>query len=289
MSLMISSSTESTNAFEVLLSEGPGSISREKITVAAGAGSLAAGTVLGKRTKASAGAVVTGSISATTLTVTAVTSGELSVGQTISGSGVTAGTTITALGTGIGGAGTYTVSASQTASSTTITATAASAAAFAGNTGTGTVGAITVSAGAKPGAYALVIVHPSTDAGTFTVEDPDGVVIGVGTVASPFSAGGLAFTVSDATDFVAGDGFTITVATGSGKYCAYDDGHTDGSEVACAVLLSAADATSADAAGAAVVRLAEVKKSVLKWDAAVDSTAKTTAYAQLAAVNLIAR
>ena len=67
------------------------------------------------------GAVVTGSISGTTLTVTAVTNGVLAAGSFISGTGVTAGTYITALGTGTGGAGTYTVSAAQTVSSTTIT------------------------------------------------------------------------------------------------------------------------------------------------------------------------
>lgn len=66
--------------------------------------------------------VVTGEIAGTTLTVTAVTSGELAIGQVITGAGVTAGTTITALGTGTGGTGTYTVSPSQTASSTTISA-----------------------------------------------------------------------------------------------------------------------------------------------------------------------
>jgi len=65
-------------------------------------------------------AIVTGSISGTTLTVSAVTSGTLKIGQTIEGSGVTDGTIITAFGTGSGGAGTYTVSASQTVSSTTI-------------------------------------------------------------------------------------------------------------------------------------------------------------------------
>ena len=59
-------------------------------------------------------AVVTGTISATTLTVDSVTSGTLSIGDVISGSGVTAATYITALGTGTGGTGTYTVSASQT-------------------------------------------------------------------------------------------------------------------------------------------------------------------------------
>lgn len=74
-------------------------------------------------------AQVTGSISGTTLTVTAVAYGSLVVGQTISGTGVTGGTKITAYGTGVGGAGTYTVSASQTVSSTTITATGNSPAA----------------------------------------------------------------------------------------------------------------------------------------------------------------
>ena len=65
-------------------------------------------------------AIVTASISGTTMTVTAVTSGTLQIGQTIEGTGVTNGTIITAFGTGSGGAGTYTVSASQTVSSTTI-------------------------------------------------------------------------------------------------------------------------------------------------------------------------
>ena len=65
----------------------------------------------------------TGSISGTTLTVSSMAFGSVVVGQTISGTGVTGGTKITAYGTGTGGAGTYTVSASQTVSSTTITAT----------------------------------------------------------------------------------------------------------------------------------------------------------------------
>ena len=68
----------------------------------------------------SAPAIVTGSISGTTLTVSAVTSGTLRLGQTIEGTGITDGTIITAFGTGTGGAGTYTVSASQTVSSTTV-------------------------------------------------------------------------------------------------------------------------------------------------------------------------
>jgi hypothetical protein len=65
----------------------------------------------------------TGSISGTTLTVSSMAYGSVVVGQTISGTGVTGGTKITAYGTGVGGTGTYTVSSSQTVSSTTITAT----------------------------------------------------------------------------------------------------------------------------------------------------------------------
>jgi hypothetical protein len=70
-----------------------------------------------------AGASVTAAIAGTTMTVSAVLSGALFVGQVLSGSGVTAATTITALGTGTGGVGTYTVSTSQTVASTTVTAT----------------------------------------------------------------------------------------------------------------------------------------------------------------------
>ena len=66
--------------------------------------------------------IVTGSISGTTLTVTAVTSGILTVGAVISGTGVTANTIIVAQGTGTGGVGTYTVSTSQTVPSTAISA-----------------------------------------------------------------------------------------------------------------------------------------------------------------------
>lgn len=55
-----------------------------------------------------------GSISGTTLTVTTLNSGNISVGQVISGASVTPGTTITAYGTGTGGAGTYTIDTSQT-------------------------------------------------------------------------------------------------------------------------------------------------------------------------------
>ena len=66
------------------------------------------------------GAVITADISGTTLTVSAVTSGTLYLGQTIQGAGVTANTMITAFVSGSGGTGTYTVSTNQTVSSETM-------------------------------------------------------------------------------------------------------------------------------------------------------------------------
>ena len=62
----------------------------------------------------------TGSISSNTLTITAVTSGVLAVGDIVNGAGVLANTKITALGTGTGGTGTYTVDTSQTVGPITI-------------------------------------------------------------------------------------------------------------------------------------------------------------------------
>lgn len=73
------------------------------------------------------GSAFTGSISGTTLTVGAagVTTGAITLGQTITGSGVTDGTTIVGFGTGAGGnvneVGTYTVSISQSVASTAMT------------------------------------------------------------------------------------------------------------------------------------------------------------------------
>lgn len=57
-----------------------------------------------------------------TLTVGGTVTGTFAIGQTLTGSGVSAGTTITNLISGTGGAGTYGVSIAQTASSTAITA-----------------------------------------------------------------------------------------------------------------------------------------------------------------------
>lgn len=99
------------------------------------------------------GAVVTGSITSNTLTVSGVTSGTLQLGQVISGTGITAGCYISAFGTGTGGTGTYTVV--TTANVGTITITALNTASW-GITGSGPqlyLGLLTQSP-TEPGGYA---------------------------------------------------------------------------------------------------------------------------------------
>jgi len=63
-----------------------------------------------------------GSISGTTLTISAVYAGSIGVGTAISGTGVSA-TTVSSLGTGTGGVGTYNIALSQTVASTAISGT----------------------------------------------------------------------------------------------------------------------------------------------------------------------
>jgi hypothetical protein len=90
--------------------------------------------------------VVTGSISYYTMTVTAVQSsniGSLSIGQTVSGAGISSGTLITAFETGTGGIGTYTLSKPHSIGSITIT-------------GTENLSAVNASIGAKTGVIATV-------------------------------------------------------------------------------------------------------------------------------------
>lgn len=95
----------------------------ETVITALGSGSGGVGTYTINRSQTVAaevmnstavGAVFDATISGTTMTVTSVTSGTIYLGQTIQGNGVTLGSVVTALGTGVGGIGTYTLSTAST-------------------------------------------------------------------------------------------------------------------------------------------------------------------------------
>ncbi len=160
--------------------------------------------------------------------------------------------------------------------------TTATSAANAGNTGTGTMGTVTVTAGTANGIYNLRITGEAANAGNFVVEGPDGKIVGTGKVATAFSKGGLAFTLADATDFVVGDGFTITVAAGTGKWAAYDDTHVNGTEIATGVLYTALPINTGDQSGVVIARNAEVASARLTGSDAA-------AVVDLAALGIIVR
>jgi len=72
------------------------------------------------RCSAAVPSTYTGSISGTTLTVTAISSGTVGSGRVLTGTGIAANTMITGFLTGQGGTGTYSINNSQTAASTSI-------------------------------------------------------------------------------------------------------------------------------------------------------------------------
>lgn len=167
---------------------------------------------------------------------------------------------------------------------------AATPAAVAGNSGNGTVGAVTVGLGAKPGVYKVTFIEPASDAGTFIVEDPDGVNVGNGDVAVAFAGGGLGFTIADGSNnFASGDQFTITVAEGAGTVKEWDPADTSGAAVVAGVLLAAVDATSAAKPGVIIARDAEVRSADLQWFTGADNTNKAAGRAGLKALGIIAR
>ena len=172
-----------------------------------------------------------------------------------------------------------------------ITKGAATGAAVAGNTGNGTITAApTVGAAAKPGVYRLVCIEPATDAGKFSVEDPDGLLVGIATVAVQFTTH-LTFTIADgSTDFASGDSFTITVAAGSGKVKQIDFAATDGSDVACGILLLDTTALDGvDKSGVAIVRNSIVSDNGITWPAGASTDQKNAAIAHLKSAGILVR
>ena len=86
-------------------------------------------------------------------------------------------------------------------------------------------------------------------------------------------------------------GSVLGKITASGKYKLAAVGAVDGSAVAVAVLLTAADATAGDATGVILARgPAIVSKAALVSDATVNDAPKTaTKYAELVAVGIVPR
>jgi hypothetical protein len=172
-----------------------------------------------------------------------------------------------------------------------ITKGTATSDAVAGNTGDGTITANpAVGQAAKPGVYRVICIEPAANGGKFAVEDPDGILVGIAAVGVAFSTH-LTFTIADgAADFVAGDSFTITVAAGSGKVKQIDFAATDGSDIACGILLLDTTAPDgADRSGVAILRNAIVSDNGITWPAGATENQKNAAIAQLKSAGILVR
>jgi len=87
------------------------------------------------------------------------------------------------------------------------------------NVGTGVItDEPAIAAGAKPGRYVIQLLATASTA-AFRVEDPDGIVVGEGNVATEFVGGGLTFTISNAGTMTVGDLFFVDVTyTANAKF-----------------------------------------------------------------------
>lgn len=134
-----------------------------------------------------------------------------------------------------------------------------------GTPGNGTVTALTADTGAPAGVYQVRILNPATNAGSFEVIRPDGVVDGNGTVGVAYN-GIVNFTLNDGSvDFVEDDRIAITVsyADDSGKYRLSAAAAVDGSQTPDMVLAETVDATSADVEAIAYETATVVKSALV--------------------------
>lgn len=170
----------------------------------------------------------------------------------------------------------------------------ATAAADAGNTGDGvmTMADPAVSTRVKDGVYTVTCIEPAADGGTFDVINPDGKSIGAAKVGVAFDKA-VKFTIADgATDFAAGDQFTVTVEADPGDYehVAYDPGGSDGSEIPDAIAIYAVTTGAGETKPVAVIaRDAEANDHCIAWPSGITAVQKANAVQALEDKGIIVR
>lgn len=149
----------------------------------------------------------------------------------------------------------------------------------AGSAGNGALGTWTAGAGCFPGVWTALCVEPTTNLGKFELRNPDGKPVGIITVGSAYSGGGLAGTLADgATDWAAGDVIDFTVAAAAAPNIAfYDPAATNGAGVPYGVLLIPADANQPIPTHVVLRRHATIAAVNLVWGTGVTTQAQKDA------------
>jgi len=133
------------------------------------------------------------------------------------------------------------------------------------NVGNGTVSGETALDTASVGTYTLLCTAEVGDAGTFSVQAPDGSFLPDLTVAVAYS-NQIALTIADgAEDFDTGDTFTVLVIAGLGKQTSFTTG-----SVPSTVMYEDVDASGGDVVGKAY-RSADIKASEVDFGTGTDA------------------
>lgn len=156
-------------------------------------------------------------------------------------------------------------------------------------TGNGVITVGAVGADAQPGVYTLVNVTAAANGGTFNLIAPDGTLVRtVGVGGGAAANDHVTVTIADgATDFAAGDTYTITVAAGDVE--ALDLAEDDGAQIPYGILYGSVDATDADAQGVALVRDCEVHGELLQWPSGTTAAQKLSIASRLEQRGIIVR
>lgn len=158
------------------------------------------------------------------------------------------------------------------------------------NTGNGvlTLASPASTAAVKPGRYTVTFVGEVADAGNFKVEDPNGVSVGAGKVATAFGKH-VRFNIADGSaNFVIGDQFFIDVeavdSADVGKIVAWDPTATDGRQVIHGVCLKGCEAPEGEDLVGGVLfsrRLSILAASAIAWPSGLDTDVKAAAVADM--------
>jgi len=156
------------------------------------------------------------------------------------------------------------------------------------NTGNGTMGSVTGGASTKIGVYTMTCTAEASNAGTFSVIDPEGIALDDATVAVAYTSDQINFTIADGSeDFDIGDTFTVTVTAGAGTYSALDLTGTDGTQTAAGFVINDYDASSAAVDGVIIARDAKYVSDSLTWPAGITTAQKNAAKATLKSLGII--
>lgn len=141
----------------------------------------------------------------------------------------------------------------------------------AGSAGNGALGTWTAGVGCFPGVWTAICIEPTTNLGKFELRNPNGKPVGIITVGSAYSGGGLAGTIADgAADWAGGDIIDFTVAPAASPNLAlYDPAATNGAGVPYGILLIPSDANQVIPTHVVLRRHATVAAANLVWGAGV--------------------